>query len=134
MQAKHLGAGMSEPKAGVISWHDLTVTDAGQLRDFYAAVTGWDVEPVAMGDYDDYCMVPPGADAPVAGICHARGANAELPPQWLMYVTVENLDQSLAECRARGGEAIGAIRSMGADRYCVVRDPVGAVLALYQKA
>jgi len=34
-------------------------------------------------------MIPPESNDPVAGICHARGANANLPAQWLIYVAVQ---------------------------------------------
>ena len=88
------------PPVGAITWADLTVVDAPAVRDFYAAVCGWTPTEVAMGDYADYAMAPEGGD-PVAGVCHARGDNAGLPAQWILYVTVENLDRSLAECTAR---------------------------------
>lgn len=119
-------------RPGTIGWIDLTIPDAVQVRDFYSAVAGWSSEPVDMQDYEDFCMIPPGAAAPVAGICHARGMNADLPPVWLVYITVEDLDASLEECKARGGEAISPIRTMGASRYAVIKDPAGAVCALFQ--
>jgi predicted enzyme related to lactoylglutathione lyase len=34
-----------------IVWHDLTVDDADELREFDSAVVGWTPEPVPMGDY-----------------------------------------------------------------------------------
>ena len=37
-------------------------------------------------------MIPPGAAQPVSGICHARGSNADLPPVWLIYITVADLE------------------------------------------
>ncbi len=56
------------------------------LRDFYAAVVGWQYSPQSMGNYDDYSM---------------------------------NLPES------------GKItRPMGEQRFCVVQDPVQAVVAL----
>jgi hypothetical protein len=67
----------------------------------------------------------------VAGICHARGVNADLPAVWLPYLVVEDLDASLEAVRARGGEVLGEVRSMGDARWVVVRDPAGAVVALY---
>ena len=85
-------------KPGTIAWTDLTVPDAESLRDFYAKVVGWRFEPVPMGEYHDFNMIPPNGDGPAAGICHARGANADLPPVWMIYI----------------------------------RDPAGAVSALYQ--
>lgn len=120
------------PKPGSIGWVDLTVVEADRLRDFYAAVTGWQVQPVKMGDYSDYCMA--GDDAvPVAGVCHRRGPNADVPAQWLIYIVVENLEAAMAECIRLGGEILTAPRGMGAgSRACVIKDPAGAVAALYQ--
>jgi predicted enzyme related to lactoylglutathione lyase len=69
----------------------------------------------------------------VAGVCHARDGNAGLPPVWLVYIVVDDIDQSVANCLARGGELIAPIKEMGGQgRYCVFRDPAGAVAALYQ--
>ena len=122
-----------KPAPGTIGWIDLTVDDAEPVRDFYAAVTGWRPEPVVMGGYDDYNMVSPATGEPVAGVCHARGANASLPAAWMIYIVVEDLDESVAACRANGGEVVAGPRGMGRDRYCVIRDPAGAVAALYQR-
>jgi hypothetical protein len=120
------------PAPGTIGWTDLTVPDAAAVRDFYAAVTGWSVQPVSMGEYDDYVMAAPGTGAPTAGICHARGPNAALPAQWLVYIAVADLDASLAACEANGGTVLAAPRGSGASRYAVIRDPAGAVAALSQ--
>lgn len=122
-----------KPAVGTISWVDLTVTDAAGVRDFYAAVTGWTPSEVPMGAYSDYCMNEPAAGRSVAGVCHARGGNADLPAQWLVYIVVEDLDASLAECRARGGAVVAGPKAIGREaRYAVIRDPAGAVAALYQ--
>lgn len=51
-----------------------------------------------MGGYSDFNMMPEGPDMPVAGICHARGTNAALPPQWLRYIVVADLDASVQRC------------------------------------
>lgn len=120
------------PGAGSILWHDLTVERAEEVRDFYRSVVRWECEPVSMGDYDDFEMLPPGSDEAVAGVCHARGSNEGLPAQWLVYVSVEDLDESLSRCVEGGGEIVRGPRNMGDARYCVIRDPAGAVMALYQ--
>jgi hypothetical protein len=124
---------MSEkPAVGSIGWHDLTVDDADGVRDFYAAVVGWTHGGVDMGWYSDYTMAPPEGGDPVAGVCHARGTNAGLPSQWLMYVIVADLDASMAACREHGGVIVIGPKKMGEARYCVIRDPAGAVCGLYQ--
>ena len=120
------------PRAGTIGWIDLTVPDAAAVSEFYAAVAGWEVSPVSMGAYDDFNMVIPGDGEPVAGICHARGSNADLPPSWLMYITVEDVDASAEICRNLGGQVIAEPRDMGdLGRFSVIRDPAGAVVAVF---
>lgn len=37
-----------------------------------------------MGAYDDYVMNASSTGQATAGICHARGGNADLPAQWLV--------------------------------------------------
>ena len=120
---------------GQIGWIDLTVLDAVALRDFYESVTGWTPSPVEMGGYQDFCMLPPGEAQPVAGICHARGQNAGIPPVWLVYITVADLDQSLRRTEDRGGRILRPATSMGAHgRYSIIADPAGAVCALFEAA
>jgi predicted enzyme related to lactoylglutathione lyase len=118
------------PGPGSISWQDLTVDDAERVRDFYQAVVGWKPETISMGAYSDFVMKAD--NDTVAGICHARGSNADLPPVWLIYITVEDLDHSLQECQRLGGALVSAPRSYGGGRYCVIKDPAGALCAIYQ--
>ena len=122
-------------KVGAITWTDLTVENAEQIKDFYSAVVGWTPTGLDMGGYDDFVMNDPVTGNPISGVCHARGGNAGLPPVWLIYVNVEDIDQSIARCVEMGGQALGVVRTMeGQGRYCVIRDPAGAALALFEPA
>ncbi len=121
-----------ESSAGRIGWLDLTVEDADTVRDFYEAVVGFESSPVDMGGYSDFNMLPRGSVEPVAGVCHARGSNAGLPPVWMVYFTVDDVAASAARCEELGGQLVVPPRGAGGGRYCVVRDPAGAVCALYQ--
>ncbi|NNC89829.1 MAG: VOC family protein [Akkermansiaceae bacterium] len=123
----------ADGKVGTIGWRDLTVADAEEVAEFYKEVVGWKLESTSMGDYEDYCVSPPGGGGPVAGICHARGSNANLPPQWLVYITVSDVDAGARKCVELGGRIIDGPRPMGDGRICVIRDPAGAVAALYQE-
>lgn len=124
---------MSEHKQiiGSIQWRDLTVPAADDVRAFYEAVVGWTSEPLDMGGYSDYCMKSSDGKV-VAGVCHAQGVNAGLPAAWLMYITVADLDASIAQVTERGGSVLAGPKSIGANRYCVIQDPAGAVAALFQ--
>jgi predicted enzyme related to lactoylglutathione lyase len=116
---------------GKIGWIDMTVGNAAELRDFYAAVVGWTCDEVSMGDYSDYSMKASDGET-VSGICHARGSNADLPGGWLIYITVEDAELSAAACEKMGGEVLVPVRSLAGGRFCVIRDPSGATAALYQ--
>jgi hypothetical protein len=74
-----------------------------------------------MGDYQDFNMRPSKGGEPATGICHARGPNATMPAQWLIYVAVESVERSVAECLRPGGE--GPRRSTTDRRQAVLRDP-----------
>ena len=121
-------------EVGKIGWIDLTVGDAEVLSEFYRAVVGWKTEAVDMSGYQDYCMLAAEGGA-VAGVCHARGTNTGIPPQWLIYITVADLEESLERCRSLGGEVVRPTRGLGGmGRFAIVRDPAGAVCALFQRA
>lgn len=120
------------PSIGSIVHIDLTVNDAEAVRDFYSAVVGWNATGLDMDGYQDFIMTPPGSESPAAGICHARGVNADLPPQWLVYITVADLDDSMRRCIELGGRVIAGPKDGGEGaRYCVIQDPAGAGAALF---
>lgn len=87
--------------------------DAAGIRDSYRQVVGW-------------------REDPIAGVCHARGSNADLPPAWLVYWVVADLDASVEAVAEMGGEVVVAPRPLSGGSYSVIRDPAGAVSALYQ--
>ena len=120
----------SKPKVGSIVWQDLTVPDAGSVKDFYCDVIGWDAAPHDMSSYHDFDIKTAEDGEIITGICHARGENANLPPQWLIYVQVEDVDASAKRCLALDGQVLDGPRQMGEHRFCVVQDPAGAMLAL----
>jgi predicted enzyme related to lactoylglutathione lyase len=95
-----------EPQLDTIAWCHPTADNAAEVRGFYSAVTGWKAEPVNMGEYDHFNMIVPGGAEAVAGIGHARGLNASLPPPWLIYIAVENIDWSTKRCVELGGRII----------------------------
>jgi hypothetical protein len=115
---------------GKIVWQDLTVPNAEEVRDFYADVVGWVPQNHDMGDYQDYDMLLAGGVESAAGICHARGPNANVPPQWLIYIEVPNVAESAAKCLAKGGKVLDGPRDMGSSQFAVIQDPAGAVCAI----
>lgn len=126
--------GASSGGVGHISWLDLTVPEASTTRDFYRDVVGWSAQDVDMEDsgerYADYALCQPDGTA-VAGVCHARGINQGIPPVWLICLPVGDVGESLGRVQEGGGEVVDARKGANGDyAYAVIRDPVGACLAL----
>jgi len=57
-----------------------------------------------------------------------------VPAVWMVYITVDNLDESLRNCGSLGGKRVTAIRKEPMGRYCVIEDPAGAVSTLFEAA
>ena len=122
---------MTKNKVGQIEWRDLTVEHAEHVSDFYSKVVGWQKQPVSLGDYDDFNMNQQSSGETVAGICHARGSNADIPPQWMMYVRVTDVEYSVKEVQQLGGQILKGPTSFGGESYYVIQDPAGAVLTIF---
>ncbi len=124
-----------KPEVGSISWFDLTVPNTEQVRDFYSKVVGWKAEPVSLGDYDDFNMNAPESGRTVTGICHKKGPNEILPSQWLLYITVANVEESAKSCTELDGKLISPPKKFGNyGKFCVIEDPAGAVCGLFEPA
>jgi uncharacterized protein len=119
------------PRTGLIKWADLTVDNAEGVRDFYSAVVGWGWTGLDVGGHENYVMTNSESGDVAAGVCTQAGDLKGLPQQWLVYVTVDDLDDSIAACNEHGGKVVfGPRDSATMGRWCVVEDPAGAVMAL----
>jgi hypothetical protein len=119
--------------AGTIVWTDLTVDDAEGVRDFYREVVGSKSVATKHGGFRRLQHDGPGT----TGKRHAGGrrlpcpgGERDPPAQWLVNVQVEDVEASAQKARDLGGSVVDGPRGMGSLRFCVIRDPAGAVLAL----
>lgn len=118
-------------------WTDITVKNAEELKDFYARVFGWTVQEVPMEDengaYADYAMVDKNGNG-VGGVCHKRGVNNDLPTQWMVYFTVEDVQKSIETCKNMGGSVIKETKNDAGELfYALLKDPSGAVIGIMQE-
>ena len=125
-------SGPVRPQEGNVGWLDMTTDRAEEARAFYEAVVGWTSSEVEMEGYCDFALHAPSSGRAVAGICHARGANEALPRGvWIPYVVVRDVDRSARRCRELGGEVVVAPAEVeGHGRFCLLRDPFGALIAV----
>ena len=110
---------------GRIFWLDLTVANASAARDFYREGVGWTVEDVDDGGRWRALLRLQHARrgrTVLAGICHARGLNAGLPPTWMIYLPVGDLTESLRRVKDEGGEVLRMMKGPG---WCSPAAPGG---------
>jgi uncharacterized protein len=117
---------------GAFSWSELMTSDAEAACKFYGQLFGWKVETSDMGS-GPYHVVKVG-DTSVGGIMgKPPGAPAEMPSMWGCYVTVDNLDATLAATERLGGSILmPGMDIKGVGRMAVIQDPQGAALSVIQ--
>jgi uncharacterized protein len=117
---------------GAFSWSELMTSDPEGVCKFYGQLFDWKVETSDMGS-GPYHVVKVG-DTSVGGIVgKPPGAPPEMPSMWGCYVTVKDLDETLAAVeRLGGGILMPGMDVKGVGRMAVIRDPQGAALSVIQ--
>src|ERR687896_85296 len=120
---EQLGAGrVNDP--GCMCWNELASPDPARARDFFTELLGWTVEPEESG----YGVIKLG-EAINGGM---RPLPDGEPTHWLVYFTVESLDEAVATIREAGGSIIAGPMVTPVGRVAAVGDPQGAAFALYE--
>lgn len=108
-------------------WYDVMATDTKAARKFYCDVVGWDAQdsPAPGTEYTVFTvngqgvagLLPIPEDARVAGV----------PPMWMGYIAVEDVDEAAQRLEQAGGKVHRAPTEVpGIIRFAVVADPQGA--------
>ena len=120
-------AAAAEP--GRFVWRDLLTKDVAAAKQFYGELLGWRFENARRGDRP-YVLVR-GTSIPIAGIVDIGGI-ANAGSQWLSYMSVADVDKSVAFVQAEHGKVLVEPRDLPIARVAVVTDPEGAPLGLAQ--
>lgn len=122
-------ANVTKYRNGVPSWADVAVGDTAACVRFYEALFGWNGEdqgPEA-GGYHMFRI----DGRSVAGLGPKR--SDEQPPLWSAYISVDDLDATLAAAEAAGGTVVmPRIDVMTSGSMAVVIDPTGAGVSFWQ--
>jgi predicted enzyme related to lactoylglutathione lyase len=121
---------MSE-QHGTVLWNELATRDVAAAKAYYADVCGWSYEEVPMDD-GTYVVAKLG-ERMIAGIFDMGVSDEmrDLPPHWMTYLAVDDVDAAAEQTRTSGGEVLRApwdVPRVG--RIAMVRDPSGGVVAL----
>jgi predicted enzyme related to lactoylglutathione lyase len=122
------------PEIGEVSWIELMTTDAPAARAFYREQFGWkDMDTADMGPIGMYYMF--GRDVGMLGGMFNRSAEmAQIPPNWLLYFRVPEINAGADRITANGGQIVnGPMEVPGGDWIVQGMDPQGAAFALHAK-
>lgn len=122
---------MEMPKHGTFSWNELATPDLEKARAFYTEVLGWTYREQEMGEGMTYTVWQVDGED-VGGAMQMSGPEWEgIPPHWMSYVSVDDVDARTAKVEAAGGQvSVPPTDIPTVGRFSVVTDPTGAVISL----
>jgi predicted enzyme related to lactoylglutathione lyase len=123
----HIGSSFYQ-RPGAFCWNELYTRDVVAAADFYTKLLGWTTWIDAQ-DAMQFAGCNNG-DVPVAVIMPISAAMGDMPPSWLIYLGVENVDASAAKVRALGGAVLVGPAEHSGYKYALAQDPQGAVFFL----
>jgi uncharacterized protein len=119
------------PRIGTFVWDELHTKDQQAAGKFYGAVFGW-TGKVAEGDPMKYWhWMNAGKD--IGGMMDLMVPN--VPPHWLAYLAVSDVDASTKKARDLGAKVVMEpmdVPKVG--KFGVITDPTGAAVALFRSA
>jgi predicted enzyme related to lactoylglutathione lyase len=113
---------------GRFVWHDLMTTDPARSIAFHSALLGWSVEEEAMEGGGRYPVIRAGGVG-IGGFVELEREHG-VPSHWIGYVTVGDVEKTIAAARAAGGKApVGATDLPHVGRFAVVSHPGGSFVS-----
>jgi predicted enzyme related to lactoylglutathione lyase len=117
------------PRPGTFTWDELHTKDLEGAKKFYGGLFGWTGKG---GDMEYWHWQHAGKE--IGGLtAHMGGPN--VPPHWLAYIGVTDVDGVTKKVETLGGKVImPAMEIEKVGRFSVVQDPTGAVFSLFRSA
>jgi predicted enzyme related to lactoylglutathione lyase len=126
----HFGAGVVND-VGTMSWNELRTPDQKTASDFYSQLFGWNIDALPMGDGNDYIIVKVG-DRSNGGITPMSHTDDDAAPQWTVYFTVQDINESADRVDHLGGNVLVTPFEAPNGKFSIVQDPQGAVFAFFE--
>jgi predicted enzyme related to lactoylglutathione lyase len=118
----------SPPVHGTFCWNELNVRDVEAAKRFYAETVGWTYS--AMETPEGTYWMAHADGRPVAGLWSgAMGDTPDMPPYWLPYLAVDDVDARVARAEAAGAKIVmppSDIPDVG--RIALLVEPTGATV------
>jgi len=128
----HFGAELAN-QPGSLIWNELLTNDADTAAAFYTGVFGWSHEAAEMPN-GPYHLFKDG-DEFRGGMMVITPEMGDMPPNWSIYLAVDDIDAAAAEVRELGGRVEGEIiDATGVGKMAVTADPTGAYFMMMEPA
>ena len=124
---------MADDGRGKFVWYELMSTDSEAAKKFYTDVIGWSTAPFE-GSPMPYTMWMKG-EAAIGGLMDLpdEARQGGIPPHWLGYVAVPDVDATAARAKELGGRVVhGPADIPDVGRFAILADPQGAMLAAFR--
>jgi predicted enzyme related to lactoylglutathione lyase len=116
---------------GCFIWNELGTNDPVTAARFYGDLFGWTYEERDMGPMGTYRVILNGGRQN-GGIRPQSEQEAGVPPNWLVYFSVEDVDATVSTAGEIGGRVLAPPMDLPmGSRIAVLADPQGAAFALY---
>jgi hypothetical protein len=116
---------------GKLVWYELVSSDPAKSKAFHAELLGWTIEPQETAGMKFELAKAGGKD--VATIRQADSKKTK--SHWVPYVSVPDVDAAVAAVEQNKGKVVKAAQDVpDIGRYAMVRDPNGAVFAVFKGA
>jgi len=121
---------MSEKNThGTFCWNELCTNNVDEARDFFTSLLGWTTSEMPMENMT-YTMFNAG-DTAVGGMFKITPEMGDMPPHWMAYIAVDDVDAVAAKVEGLGGKiCVPPTDIPDVGRFCVLTDPTGAAISL----
>ena len=115
-------------------WFELSTNNQDAAKAFYSNLFGWSIVDNPMGPDGVYTLFKiDGQDAAACCTLQPEQAAHGVPPNWAVYIAVENADATAEKITKAGGTVVAPpFDVMDLGRMAVVQDPAGATFCLWQ--
>ena len=124
----HQGAALVN-ETGAFCWNELLTTDTAAAEKFYTGLFGWTAETAQVGPmpYTEF----KNGERPAAGMLTTTKEMGDMPPNWMVYFSVDDCDRSVERAKKMGATiAASPMEIPDVGRMAAILDPQQAAFAV----
>jgi len=120
---------MAAKQHGTFNWNELITGDVEKAKAFFAETVGWSYDGMPMGPEGGTYWLAMQNGKPIAGIMSLEVLPDGVPPHWMSYLEIDDVDARLKKLKDAGGTIIKeAFEVPNVGRIAIIADPTGAVM------